>query len=162
LYELKEDLSVSDLNFKKATIEDLPIIVKMLVDDDLGSTREHILNSLDDAYLAAFNKISKDQNSELVVATIDEKAIGVLQITFITYLTYKGGTRALIEGVRVDSSLRGRGLGRKMIEYAILMAKEKDCHMVQLTTNKSRKDALRFYESMGFINSHEGMKFFLK
>jgi GNAT superfamily N-acetyltransferase len=152
---------MSQLTFRLATIADLPLIVKMLADDDLGSTREQSSNELAPQYLQAFEKISQDQNNELIVAMLNKEVMGVLQLTFITYLTYKGGTRALIEGVRVGSAHRGKGWGRKMFEYAILRAKEKNCHMVQLTTNKKRTDAFRFYESLGFVNSHEGMKLFL-
>jgi GNAT superfamily N-acetyltransferase len=152
---------MNQLTFRLATIADLALIVKMLADDDLGSTREQSSDVVNPQYLQAFEKISQDKNSELIVATLEHQVIGVLQITFTTYLTYQGGTRALIEGVRVDSSQRGKGWGRKMFEYAILRAKEKNCHMVQLTTNKKRTDAFRFYESLGFVNSHEGMKLFL-
>ena len=82
----------------------------------------------------------------------------MLQITYIPYLTYQGGWRALIEGVRIAPGLRSRGLGQMLFEWAIGRARARGCHMVQLTTDKSRKDAHRFYERLGFVASHEGMK----
>jgi GNAT superfamily N-acetyltransferase len=85
----------------------------------------------------------------------------VLQITFIPYLTYEGGWRALIEGVRVDGAARSAGVGRAMVEHAIGRARERGCRLVQLTTDKARPDALRFYEALGFVASHEGMKLHL-
>ena len=86
------------------------------------------------------------------------KVIGVLQMTFIPYLTYKGSWRALIEGVRVAESHQSEGVGQKLFEWAIERAKERKCKMLQLTTDKARADALRFYERLGFKASHEGMK----
>ena len=83
---------------------------------------------------------------------------GVFQLTFIPNLTYQGGKRALIEGVRVAGAMRGQGVGRTMFRWAIERAREKGCRIVQLTTNKQRPDAIRFYESLGFESTHEGMK----
>jgi GNAT superfamily N-acetyltransferase len=88
--------------------------------------------------------------------------VGVLQLTCIPSLTYQGGWRALIEGVRVDSGERSQGLGKTLFEWAIARARERGCHMVQLTTDKARPDAKRFYESLGFVASHEGLKLHLK
>ena len=87
--------------------------------------------------------------------------VGVLQITFIPYLTYQGGWRALIEGVRIAAEMRSRGLGRTLFEWAIGRARARGCHMVQLTSDKSRPDAIRFYRSLGFVASHEGLKLML-
>jgi len=84
--------------------------------------------------------------------------VGVLQLTFIPYLTYQGGWRALIEGVRVARGARSQGLGKALLEWAIARARERGCVMVQLTTDKSRPDAKRFYDGLGFVASHEGMK----
>ncbi|MEX2500162.1 MAG: GNAT family N-acetyltransferase [Wenzhouxiangellaceae bacterium] len=130
----------------------------MLADDPLGSKREDNTDPLPAAYQAAFKAIDSDPNNELVVAVLDNQVIGVLQITCIPYLTYRGGWRALIEGVRVSKAVRSSGVGRSMFEWAINRARERGCVMVQLTTDKSRPDALRFYENLGFVASHEGMK----
>lgn len=89
------------------------------------------------------------------------QVVGVLQLTFIPYLTYQGGWRALIEAVRVDPKLRSTGLGTTMFQWAIERARERRCHLVQLTTDKARPDAKRFYENLGFVASHEGMKLHL-
>jgi GNAT superfamily N-acetyltransferase len=153
---------MEELNFRKATKKDVSIIVRMLADDDLGSTREEDTEQVADGYYDAFEQIDKDHNNELTIAEYNGKIIGTLQITFIPYLTYKGGMRALIEAVRIDSEHRGKGFGRKLFEYAINRAQDRGCHMVQLTTNKKRTDAFKFYESLGFEATHEGMKLFLK
>jgi GNAT superfamily N-acetyltransferase len=144
--------------FRRATRADVPDIVRMLADDILGAKREHDTVPLPDSYYAAFEVIEADPHNELVVVEMDGKVVGVLQLTYIPYLTYQGGWRALIEGVRVDASLRASGIGRKMFTWAIARAQEKGCHLVQLTSDKARPDAIRFYESLGFVASHEGMK----
>jgi len=151
-------MSESQLSFRRACPDDVPRIVKMLADDPLGIKRERYENPLPNSYIAAFAAIDSDPNNELVVACLNEDVIGVLQITFIPYLTYQGSWRALIEGVRVDSAVRSKGFGKAMFEWAIARARERNCRLVQLTTDKSRPEAKRFYESLGFVASHEGMK----
>jgi GNAT superfamily N-acetyltransferase len=146
------------LTFRRAHRSDLPEIVRMLADDPLGSRRERYENPLPASYGAAFDAIAADPNNELVVACLGDRVIGVLQLTFIPYVSYQGSWRALIEGVRVDSNVRSRGVGRAMFEWAIARARERRCVMLQLTTDKSRGDAKRFYEGLGFVASHEGMK----
>ena len=148
----------STLTFRRAGPQDLPDIVRMLADDVLGSTRERFEEPLPRSYLDAFEAIEADANNELIVADIDGRAVGVLQLTFIPYLTHQGSWRALIEGVRVAASSQGQGIGHALLERAISRARERGCRLVQLTTDKTRSDALRFYESLGFQASHEGMK----
>jgi ribosomal protein S18 acetylase RimI-like enzyme len=148
----------SDITFRGARREDLQRIVQMLADDPLGARRERYELPLPQAYLAAFEAIDADPNNEVVVASLNGEVVGVLQITFIPGLTYQGGWRALIEGVRVDASNRSSGLGKAMIEHAIQRARERGCHLAQLTTDKSRPAAKRFYEALGFVATHEGMK----
>ena len=133
----------------------------MLADDPLGAKREAYATPLRDSYYSAFDAIDRDPNNELIVAVVANRLIGVLQLTFIPYLTYRGGWRAMIEGVRVDGSVRSAGIGRKMIEWAIERAQARRCHLVQLTSDKARPDAIRFYEGLGFVASHEGMKLHL-
>ena len=108
----------------------------------------------------AFRRATREDLPDIVRMLADDPlgAIGVLQLTFIPYLTYQGGWRALIEGVRVASGARSQGVGKALIEWAIARARERGCIMVQLTTDKARVDAKRFYESLGFVASHEGMK----
>jgi GNAT superfamily N-acetyltransferase len=155
-------MEMSDILFRRAVRADLPDIVRMLAEDSLGSTREAYAQPLPESYYAAFDAIDRDANNELVVAEKDGRVVGTLQLTFIPYLTYKGSWRALIEGVRVDSSMRGAGLGHRLLQWAIRRAGERGCKMVQLTSNKARTDAIRFYESLGFTASHEGLKLSLQ
>jgi GNAT superfamily N-acetyltransferase len=147
-----------NVNFRKANRSDVPHIVQLLAEDTIGMTREQYKEPLPQSYYAAFDVINADKNNWLIVAELDNKIIGTLQLTFITYLTYQGGKRALIEGVRTDKSVRGKGIGRAMLEWAIQKAKEEGCHVVQLTTDKRRPDALEFYKKLGFVASHEGLK----
>lgn len=151
-------MSPAPLSFRSALREDVPAIVRMLADDPLGAKRERLTEPLPAAYFSAFEAIRADPNNELVMACLDGETVGVLQITFIPSLTYQGGWRALVEGVRIDSRFRSRGFGRAMFELAIARARERGCHMVQLTTDKARPDAIRFYEELGFAATHEGMK----
>ncbi|MDV2582375.1 GNAT family N-acetyltransferase [Alkalibacillus haloalkaliphilus] len=148
----------SKINFRIATQNDLDKIVEMLSDDILGSQRERYEQPLPNSYKQAFDATSSDPNNELVVACYDNEVVGVQQITFTPYITHQGGWRATIEGVRTSSSVRGKGVGTELIKYAIQRAKERECHLVQLTTDKTRPDALRFYERLGFKSTHEGLK----
>ena len=146
------------LTFRRATRADLPRIVQMLADDAIGATRESYADPLPDVYWEAFAQIDADPRQLLVVAEIGGVVVGTLQVTFIPYLTHRGSSRALIEGVRIDSSQRGGGVGRQMVAWAIEEARQRGCQMVQLTTDKRRTEARRFYESLGFTSTHEGMK----
>lgn len=110
------------------------------------------------SYIKAFEAITTDPNNELIVACDGHEVIGVQQITFTPYITHQGGWRATIEGVRTSTSVRGKGVGTKLIKWAIQRAEERGCHLVQLTTDKKRPDALRFYERLGFKATHEGLK----
>jgi len=145
--------------FRKASLPDVPVIVEMLAADKLGMQREDFQDPLPDRYYAAFDRIDGDPNQELIVIEeADGRVIGTLQLTFIPYLTYQGGIRAQIEAVRIREDLRGQGVGEQMFRWAINRAKEKGAHLLQLTTDKQRPEALRFYEKLGFKASHEGMK----
>ncbi|MED1950171.1 GNAT family N-acetyltransferase [Brevibacillus centrosporus] len=146
------------VTFRIATANDLDQIVQMLADDELGKTRERYETPLPESYVKAFEAISSDPNNELVVACLGEEIVGVQQITFTPYLTHQGSWRATIEGVRTASSVRGKGIGSQLIGWAIDRAKARGCRLVQLTTDKKREDAHRFYERLGFQATHEGMK----
>ncbi|MDN5285900.1 MAG: family acetyltransferase [Mucilaginibacter sp.] len=151
-----------ELTFRLATKKDLPEIIAMLADDTLGIGREKPGAIISDKYIRAFEKIQADPNQELTIVEINGDKVATFQMTFIQYLTYKGGLRAQIEAVRISSKYRGQGIGAWVFEYAINRAKEKGCHLIQLTSDKKRPDAIRFYESMGFQSTHEGMKLKLK
>ena len=146
------------LKFRLATNDDVSTIVQMLSDDPLGSKRERFEDPLPETYFKAFKSINEDPNNELVVATTDLNIAGFMQITFIPYLTYQGRWRAIVEGVRVNKKFRSQGIGKQLFQWAIQRAKYRNCHLIQLTTDKQRPDAIKFYESLGFTASHEGMK----
>ncbi|NMH87020.1 GNAT family N-acetyltransferase [Flavivirga algicola] len=147
------------MKFRKATKKDVSAIIEMLVDDELGKQRENFQDPPAPEYLQAFSKIDSDENQELVVVEDENlEIIGTLQLTFIQYLTYCGGVRAQIEAVRIKKDKRGLGIGKKMFEWAIHRAKERKAHVLQLTTDKRRPKAIKFYNDLGFVQSHEGMK----
>lgn len=147
-----------NLSFRRAVRADLERIVQLLADDPLGSQREVVSDPIARSYQRAFQAIDADVNNELIVAEQAGTVVGVLQITFIPYLTHQGSCRALIEGVRVAQDVRSSGVGRRLFVWAIERARERRCRLVQLTSDKSRPDAIRFYRSLGFTASHEGMK----
>lgn len=147
---------MGDLEIRRATADDLPLIVAMLADDPLGAQRE----SLDDLtpYLAALERLNADPNQHLVVAVREGRVVGTLQLTIISGLSRKGATRSIIEGVRIHADERGSGLGTQLIEWATEESRRQDCQLVQLTSDSSRRDAHRFYERLGFTASHVGFK----
>lgn len=144
--------------FRIARREDVASIVRMLADDELGSKREQYEEPLSDSYLAAFEQIDIDPNHELIVAESNGEVVGTLHLMFLPSLSYQGGLRAQIESVRVDRKCQNQGIGSRMMKWAIERAKARGAHLVQLTTHKSREDAHRFYDRLGFKGSHLGMK----
>ncbi|MES2102987.1 MAG: GNAT family N-acetyltransferase [Pseudomonadota bacterium] len=146
------------MEFRRAQQSDLAALVALLADDKLGAQREDASLPLNAAYLSAFAAIDSDPNNELVVVEDKGELLGMLQLTFIPYLTHKGSWRCLVEGVRIHSRYRGQGLGRQFFQWAIQRARDRRCTMMQLTSDKQRPDALRFYESLGFQATHEGFK----
>lgn len=146
------------ITFRKAVASDLPDIVAMLADDPLGAGREDVSVPLAQGYTDAFNAIDADSNQLLAVAVEGAEVVGTLQITFLAGLSRKGAWRGQIEAVRVAGHRRSGGIGRQMIEWAIDECRARGCGLVQLTTDRSRADAHRFYESLGFTGSHLGYK----
>jgi len=153
---------VSELVFRRARREDLPSIVRMLAEDELGSQRERFEDPLPESYYWAFEQIENDSNHELIAAEMDGAVVGTLHLMFIPSISYQGGLRAQVESVRVDGKYRGRGIGNEMMKWAVERARARGAHLVQLTTHRSREDAHRFYERLGFKGSHLGMKLNLK
>lgn len=149
-----------DLVIRDAGAADVPAIVAMLADDMLGRDREAAI--VDPAYLAAFAAIEADPNNRLLVAVQGSELVGCFQLTFIPGLGRGGAWRAQIESVRVAATYRGHGIGAAMMRWAIEQARERGCVLVQLTTDKRRGDAHRFYRRLGFEASHEGMKLALR
>lgn len=154
----RSDPAATEPVFRSATRADLPAIVALLADDPLGATRERLEDPLPAPYEEAFAAIEANPNDELIVASLEGEVVGVLQLTFIPGLSRLGSWRAQVEGVRVSGAHRSAGLGRRLIEEAIRRARDRGCRLVQLTSDKSRVDALRFYERLGFVASHEGFK----
>ncbi|MCH0560198.1 GNAT family N-acetyltransferase [Streptomyces sp. MUM 16J] len=144
------------LDIRYATADDLSAIVALLADDPLGAQRESPHDRA--PYQAALDRLSMDPNQHLVVAVREGRVIGTLQLTIIPGLSHQGATRALIEAVRIHADERGSGLGSLLIKWAIDTSQRLSCRMVQLTSDKSRTDAHRFYERLGFNASHEGFK----
>lgn len=152
-----------DLYFRKATKEDVYFIVQLLSDDPLGQLRENFIDPLPEKYYIAFEKINLDNNQDLMVVENGEgEIIGTLQLSFIPYLTYQGGIRAQIEAVRIHKKYRGQGIGEQFFHWAIQRSKERGAHVLQLTSDKKRPEAIKFYEKLGFLASHEGMKLHFK
>lgn len=146
---------------RRARREDVPAIVALLVDDVLGAGREQVPadgQDLPEGYWRAFAAVDDDPGNLLVVAEAQGEVVGTLQLTFIPGLSRGGGLRAQVEAVRVSSSVRGGGLGRELMGWAIAEARARGCRIVQLTSDKRRTDAHRFYASLGFEATHEGMK----
>jgi len=146
------------LSFRIAAVDDLEKLVALLAEDELGATREDFTSPLNQRYLDAFGAIESDPNNELVVAEEQGVAVGMLQLTYIPCLSRLGAWRCLIESVRVQKEYRGQGFGRCMFVWAIARARDKNCKLVQLTSDKQRSGALSFYESLGFEATHEGFK----
>ena len=148
----------TSLQLRRACASDLDAIVALLADDVLGSGREDPSIPAADCYVQAFKAIERDPNQWLALAERAGAVIGCLQLSFIPGLSRRGLWRGQIESVRVTASERGAGTGRAMFEWAIALCRERGCGLIQLTTDKTRADARRFYESLGFVATHEGMK----
>ena len=155
-------MTLQNVHFRLAKRADLPSIVRMLADDDLGSQRERYDDPLPEAYFAAFEQIENEPNHELIVAERNEQVIGTLHLMFLPSISFQGGLRAQIESVRVDKQFQSQGIGSAMMQWSIERAKQRGAHVVQLTTHKTREDAHRFYERLGFKGSHLGMKLTFK
>ncbi len=141
---------------RRATREDVPAIVALLADDPLGAAREDLGDPT--AYLVAFEAVDADPAHELVVLDDGGVVVGTLQLTLLPGLSRHGATRALIEAVRVARTHRGQRLGERLVEWAIDESRRRGAAVMQLTTDASRVDAHRFYERLGFVASHVGMK----
>jgi GNAT superfamily N-acetyltransferase len=153
------DLGQSRVMLRRAELADVPAIVALMAADQLGATRDGVRDEADlAAYAAAFEAIDADPAHLLLVAESDGVVTGTLQLSFLPGLARRGSLRAQIEAVRVAESTRGSGFGAAMMTWAIEEARRRGCALVQLTTDKSRADAHRFYQRLGFVASHEGMK----
>lgn len=152
---------VSRFIIRDALPADLATIVQLYADDVLGRHRELPTVPLPTDYERAFQEIDSDPRHHLVVGDEDGQVVGTLQLSFIPHLVLQGGERAQIEAVRIRSDKRGTGLGDELVGWAIERARERSCRLVQLTTNADREDERRFYERLGFVPLHVGMKLML-
>ncbi|MBN2117570.1 MAG: GNAT family N-acetyltransferase [Anaerolineales bacterium] len=155
-------MTSDEVLFRLARRTDLPSIVRMLADDDLGSQRECFEDLLPESYYSAFEQISNDPNHELIVAERNEDLVGTLHLIFLPSISFQGGLRAQVESVRVDKRFQSQGIGSQMMKWTVERARQRGAHMIQLTTHKTRLDAHRFYERLGFKGSHLGMKLSLR
>lgn len=146
------------VEFRFATIDDLSSMVELLNEDILGSQRERIDTESRTRYESAFHAIQEQEGNQILLGVLNGEIVAMLQLTFIPGLAHQGGRRAQIEAVRVKGMVRGQGIGKLLFEKAIEMSTQAGCVMVQLTTDRRREDAIRFYESMGFTPTHWGMK----
>lgn len=145
-----------DLIFREARHSDLHDIAHLLSDDSLGASRDGLQHL--ESYAQALTAVQSQAGNSIIVATLNERIVGMLQLTLIPGLSRGGMLRAQIESVRVAAQQRGRGVGRVLFQHAIQQARCAGAGLVQLTTDKRRAGAIRFYESLGFNCSHEGMK----
>lgn len=153
---------MNNLTQRKARIADLPRLIELLLEDELGSTRESKSAVVHENYIKAFHKIDSDPNQYLMVIENDDEILGTCHLTIMPSLTFIGSTRMQIEAVRVAGKYRGQKIGSWMFDQAIIYAKAMDVSIIQLTTNKKRPKAKHFYEKLGFESSHEGMKLYLE
>ncbi len=149
---------MADLIFRDARRDDLGFIVRLIVEDSVVKTADEPGRPDHPRYLAAFDAIAADPNQRLIIAELAGEPVGTLQLTFIPGINRLGETRCLVEAVHISPSHRSQGLGGQMMQWAITEARARGCGLMQLTSNKSRLDAHRFYKRLGFAASHEGFK----
>ena len=150
-------MNAESVSIRPARREDVAAIVTMLADDRLGSARERVEDPLPASYYEAFARVERDQNIQLVVAESEGRVVGCLQLAILPGLSSQGGLRGLLEDVRVASDCRSRGIGEKLVQWAVTEAKARGCNLVELLTHQTRTDAQRFYKRLGFTASHVGM-----
>jgi len=149
------------LIYRKATEADLPFIVRLLTDDAVVATEDRPDEPYHPRYVSALRELAADPNQMMMIALLDGETVGTVQLTFIPGIARFAMKRCLVEAVHIAPTYRNRGLGAEMMQWAIAQAREHGCGMVQLTSNKKRLDAHRFYERLGFEKSHEGFKYYL-
>ena len=149
---------MSAVHFRLATARDVEAIVRLLADDRLGAARERLGPPFPERYQRAFAAIEAERGNEIIVGERDGQIVACLQLVITHGLSRQGQARATLEAVRVASALRGQGIGGEIVSFAIERARKAGASIVQLTSDKSRLDAHRFYERLGFKASHVGMK----
>lgn len=152
-------MGASGVTIRRAARDDVPAIRALYEADYLAAGRD-VTGPLE-AALEAFDDVDARPYDTLYVAEIDARVVGTFQLTILRYLTYAGARVGLIEAVEVAEGERSKGIGGAMMRFAIDEARKQKCNRVQLTSNKQRKNAHRFYERLGFVASHEGFKLWL-
>ncbi len=150
------------LKHRKAKQSDLKTIISLLLQDELGKIREESSDEGNSRYLEAFEKINADPNQYLMIVELAEEIVGTCHLTIMPSLTFVGSARMQIEAVRVGEQYRGQKIGEWMIQQAISYGKLRGASIFQLTSNKSRGQAIKFYEKLGFESTHEGMKLYIE
>ena len=151
-------MMAGEVSFRPAAKADLAAIIRLIADDGLGRGREDVSEPINPRYLEALRAVAADPNQLLVAVERAGTVVGTFQLSFIPGVSRLGSWRGQIEAVRVAASERGTGLGGQMMEWAIAECRRRGCSLVQLTSDKARGDAHRFYERLGFKASHEGFK----
>ena len=149
------------LTYRTARPDDLPFIIGLIIEDSVVVTEDRAEDAMDEDYRAALAAIDADPNEEMWIVERDDIAVGCFQLSFLPGLMRRGMWRGQIEVVHVSADARNLGIGSEMMRWALARCREKGCGMVQLTSNKKRTDAHRFYERLGFARSHEGFKYYL-
>lgn len=158
IQDLAGEISVK---LRRATVDDLPAIVRVLADDHFGVEREHLADPLPDCYGEAFTQIDADPNAYLLVAEREGNVVGFLQLWFLRSVGKKGALQARLGDFFVAGNARGAGVGRRMVEHAVEIARRRGCAYIFLASHQSRADAHRFYQRLGFIPEHLGMTLYL-
>ena len=149
------------LTYRHATPADLSFIVALVVEDNVVATEDDRADAMHPDYVDALAAIDRDPNQEMFIVESGGRPIGCFQLSYIPGLMRRGMTRGQIEVVHIEAASRNRGFGSQMMRWALERCREKGCGMVQLTSNKKRLDAHRFYVRLGFQQSHEGFKYYL-
>lgn len=152
---------MSEIVIRNANADDLPFVVNLIEADGMSGTTEDTANPQGPGYMAALAAIDADPNQMLLIAELDGEAVGTFQLTFMPGIARKGAWRCTIETVHVAARHRNKRIGETMMAWALDTARQRGCVTAQLTSNKKRTDAHRFYERIGFSKSHEGFKIYL-
>jgi GNAT superfamily N-acetyltransferase len=149
---------MSGLRIREARAGDLEAIVRLHEEDSLGQHRDCWTLETRPAYEAAFAEIAASPGNTLYVAEEGGIVVGTFQLTFIPNLTGRGALRVKVESVKVAAARRSQGIGARMMAFAEEEARRRGARLLELTSNKARTDAHRFYERAGYVRTHEGFK----
>jgi GNAT superfamily N-acetyltransferase len=149
------------LTFRNARPDDLRFILELIVEDSVISTGDNPADAGHADYANALAAIDADPNEEMLVVENDGERVGCFQLSYLPGLMRRGMWRGQIEVVHVGDAWQNRGFGSEMMRWAVERCRQRGCGLVQLTSNKKRPDAHRFYERLGFLRSHEGFKIYL-